>query len=390
MGCSRDVGQIGTGRCTPHKSTASARSTASPSQEHQGRIDLGLNEKKAAATRAGDAAAKGDPNMSHRSTQVPDSEWLLKERLADLGRHVVSSTLNGKSAADIVHELWADVDDLRRTVSAEQPRDRFTFAELLKAHPRLNPPIVNGLFREGETVNLIANSKAGKSWLAYNLALSVITGRSWLGRFESAPGSVLLIDNELHRATLAHRIPVVADAMAIPREQYEHDLEIWTLRGHLRSLIDLDFDNIEPGTHKLIILDAKYRFAAQGKSENDNAAEAHFYNIIDSIAERTKAAIVLIHHAAKGSQSEKRVSDVGAGAGAQSRAADCHLILREHEEPGVVVLDAAVRSFAPVEPLSLRWSFPLWMPDENINPVKLKGLRTKNEERQSDKDPRGR
>ena len=61
-----------------------------------------------------------------------------------------------------------------------------------------------------------------------------------------------------------------------------------------------------------------YRFAIEGVSENDNAAMAGFYNRLDRIAERTKAAIVLIHHSSKGSQSDKRITDVGAGAGSQS------------------------------------------------------------------------
>ena len=123
-------------------------------------------------------------------------------------------------------------------------------------------------------------------------------------------------------------------------------------------------------------------------SENDNAAETLVYNRIDEIAERTRGAVVLIHHASKGSQTDKRVTDVGAGARAQSRAADCHLVLREHEEPGVVVLEAAVRSFAPVEPLALRWQFPLWVPDDS-DPELLKGRLGGNEQRQADRDREG-
>ncbi len=44
------------------------------------------------------------------------------------------------------------------------------------------------------------------------------------------------------------------------------------------------------------------------------------------------------------SQAGKAITDVGAGAGSQSRATDTHLILRPHEEKNCAVLDAAVRS----------------------------------------------
>lgn len=330
-----------------------------------------------------------DTSAAVQST--PDSELLLKHRIARLGRDLVNTTSNGRPAADIVRELYADVVDLHREVAANTPRDKFTLAELVHDYPTLNPPIVDGLFRQGETVNIIANSKSGKSWFTYCLALSIIIGRPLFNRFATSAGKVLLIDNELHRCTLARRIPTVADAMGIPGEQYEHDLDIWPLRGHLRSLSDLenDFEDIEPGTLKAIIFDAKYRFSIEGTNENDNTAEAIFYNRIDCIAERTKAAIVLIHHATKGGQSDKRVTDVGAGASSQSRAADCHLILREHEEPAVVVLDAAVRSFAPIEPLGLRWCFPLWVPADDIDPAKLKNRLTPREQQQTEKDRKG-
>jgi RecA-family ATPase len=66
-------------------------------------------------------------------------------------------------------------------------------------------------------------------------------------------------------------------------------------------------------------------------SENDNASMAAVYNAIDRYADRLGCCFVAIHHASKGSQAEKSVTDVGAGAGSMSRAADTHLILRPHE-----------------------------------------------------------
>jgi len=213
----------------------------------------------------------------------------------------------------------------------------------------------------------------------------------WLGQFDTSPGRVLLIDNELHKSSLANRIPKVCEAMESFASDIDNALEVWPLRGNLRSIEQLSSDlrDIEPGQFKAIILDAKYRFATEGAIENDNGSETLFYNLIDQIAEQTGAAIVMVHHSSKGEQSGKRVTDVGSGAGAQSRAADCHIVLREHEDEGVFVLDAAVRSFAPVEPLALKWQFPLWTPTESVDPRNLKGLKTRGEERQSDRDREG-
>jgi hypothetical protein len=39
------------------------------------------------------------------------------------------------------------------------------------------------------------------------------------------------------------------------------------------------------------------------------------------------------------------------------------------------VLDAAVRSFAPISPLALRWAFPCWTPDHSLAPDALRGTK---------------
>jgi hypothetical protein len=58
---------------------------------------------------------------------------------------------------------------------------------------------------------------------------------------------------------------------------------------------------------------------------------------IDGYAAFLNAGWVNIHHTSKGDQSGKNTTDVGSGAGSQSRAADTHLIIRQHEENDVAV-----------------------------------------------------
>ncbi len=262
--------------------------------------------------------------------------------------------------------------------------------ELVAAHPLLRPPVIHGLLREGETMNVIASPKTGKSWLTLDLAIAVATGRPWLGRYETVPGEVLIIDNELHRETSAHRIPKVAQARGVATREINERIFIDNLRGRLRSIDNLSpyFESLEPGRFKVIVLDAFYRFMPQGGDENDNGTMANIYNRIDSFADRLGCCFVLIHHSTKGSQSSKSVTDVGAGAGAQSRATDTHLVLRPHEEDGVVVLDAAVRSWAPIDPTCLRWDFPVWSVDDTHDPAALKNERAKKpKERKKPEEP---
>ena len=157
-------------------------------------------------------------------------------------------------------------------------------------------------------------------------------------------------------------------------DEIAEQIYVHPLRGQLRDILAMAayFDAIEPRHYSAIILDAMYRFMPAGTDENDNGAMAGIYNRLDAYAERLGCCFIAIHHTTKGNQSAKSVTDVGAGAGSQSRAADAHLVLRPHEEPGAVVLEAVVRSWAPVTPIALRWEFPVWRPAPELDPAALR------------------
>lgn len=237
------------------------------------------------------------------------------------------------------------------------------------AKPALRPALIDGVLRIGETMNVIAAPKVGKSWLVTDLALAVASGRPWLGA-ATERRDVLIIDNELHGETSANRIPKVANARGLSTDEYGDRLFVENLRGRLTDLLAMApyFDRIPVGRYGLIVLDAFYRFLPTGSDENDNGSMASLYNAIDRHAERLGCSFALIHHSSKGNQSGKAITDVGAGAGAQSRATDSHLVLRPHEEPHAVVLDAAVRSWPPVQPQVLRWNFPVWNLAPDLDP----------------------
>jgi len=257
--------------------------------------------------------------------------------------------------------------------------------ELVANFPTLRPSIIDGILRRGETCNIIAASKVGKSWLSLCLALSVANSMKWLGRFWTTQGRVLLIDNELHKETISHRLKTVADAMGV---KLNDQVCVESLRGKLSDLgsVGRRLSQLKPGSFSLIVLDAWYRFQPKGSDENSNADVVQLYNLIDQVASKIDAAFVCVHHSSKGDQSGKSVTDVGSGAGAQSRAADTHLIIRPHEEQGAVVVDAATRSFKPIEPFAMRWQFPLWHVDEELDPTKLKPLRPSREDQKAERD----
>jgi hypothetical protein len=254
------------------------------------------------------------------------------------------------------------------------PVEIISVTQLLADFPELRPSVVRGLLREGESLNLIAAAKSNKTYSAIDLALCIVTGRMWLGRFQiERPGPVLYVDAELHPNTLAKRLRDVAAARGIVRDEYKA-LDTVSLRGRIRDLAKLGpslFWKIPARKYVAIFLDALYRFQPERFDENSNSDVTKLYNLIDTYAEAAGAAFVIVHHSSKGNQAGKSVVDVGSGASAMARAADGHLVLRPHKDDGVFVLEGAVRSWPPVDPFCLRWTYPVWTPEPDLDPADL-------------------
>lgn len=329
------------------------------------------------------------PNVAHaKYYSLKLREAYLRRRGGDMATDLQSRLCNGEVVIDILYDASRQLAEL---ATSEGRKVGISIGKLCEDNPRLAAPVIDGLIRRGEVGNIIAPPKSKKTWMTYGIALSAVVGESWLGQFACRKGRVLILDNELHASVIAARIPAVAEAMEIQESEYRDALNVEVLRGRLADIdsIAKQLGSVPAGHYDLIILDSFYRALPAGSNENDNNAITHVYNTIDAITGHLGCAWLNVHHSSKGAQGMKSITDVGAGAGSQSRAADAHIVLREHEEDGCVVLEAAIRSFPPVEPLPLRWTFPVWQPDDDVDPAKLKGRLTKGEQRQRERDEEG-
>ena len=178
-------------------------------------------------------------------------------------------------------------------------------------------------------------------------------------------------------------------ARGVELKKVQNEIYVDNQRGRLGNIEDLanQIETLKPYGFKLIIIDAFYRAMPKGTDENDNGTVAGIYNLIDKYAAALDCAFVLIHHTSKGNQSLKAVTDVGAGAGSQSRASDTHVILRRHKEQGCVVMESVVRSFPSVGAVCLRWNWPLWDRDDSLNPEDLDGKKEERPSSANDPDP---
>ena len=321
------------------------------------------------------------------------SEWnqgnappLPQAELLDV---IESSRVNGKQPTPRPRPR---ADYLPAAINATQPdaqprqrppRKRFTASDAISKPEPLRQAMIEGIARRGDVINLIAATKVGKTWLALDMALAFATGEKWLGRRMQC-GQVLYLDAELDASDIMFRVGAIAD-------QRNHDAneinnaEFVELRGSSIVCDDIRHE-IETSEAKpdVVFVDAKYRFMGD-MQENSNDDQTNFHNTVARLAKVHSCLIVLIHHSSKGDQSHKSTVDVGSGGGSQARTVDAHVTIRPHENPGMAVLDAAVRTFAKVEQQTIEFNWPCWDAVDDVAPV-MAQPKTQGESKQEQKD----
>lgn len=234
------------------------------------------------------------------------------------------------------------------------------------------PQIIRGVIRAGQIGIMAASSKVGKSWALLALCLAVSTGRKWFD-WETTVGRVLYINAELPEYDLQRRLKILCQIMGL--EAVPDTLDVWHMRGESRTfkalIPDIMRKQRQAGPFGLIVPDPIYCFG-DGRDENDNAEQALTMSELSQVAERTGAAVMAAHHFSKGNQSEKDHLDRASGAGMFARAVDTFITLTRHEEEACYIVESTTRSFARPESFVIRWEYPVWMVDPNLDPEKLK------------------
>lgn len=261
-------------------------------------------------------------------------------------------------------------------MAQETPKLKITtIADLKRRSPVRDPRVFEGLFEICDVVNLVASSKLGKTYFQFQQAICFIAGLIWLGfQVGTAPRKVLIVDNELKEYHIWNRLYLIADKLGVDRELVDENIHVVSLRDNPKTLTQVieGLGHIKPDTYGIITLDAMYKFYTDDLDENKNSDVGRFYKQLSAWSGRTRALIQCVHHTTKGNQSEKAVGDVGAGAGAMLRAADSHVILRQHQETDCFVMEALLRSERTPKPVVLRRQWPLFVVDRSLDPSKLR------------------
>ena len=231
--------------------------------------------------------------------------------------------------------------------------------------------IIAGVLHQGLKAVLGSSSKARKTWILLDLALSVAAGTKWWG-CDTIRGKVLYVNFEIPKAFLRQRIQKLRETKNLADIQ---NFDVWTLRGHSASfdiLVPMMLKTISKAGYTLVIIDPIYKGLA-GKDENSAGDVTALCNQLERLAVQTGAAVVYAHHFSKGNQSQKEPMDRIGGSGAFARDADTIITLTKHDTEDCYTVEMVLRNLPEKPPFVVEWRYPLMLARPGMDPAKLKG-----------------
>jgi hypothetical protein len=199
-------------------------------------------------------------------------------------------------------------------------------AEVIARVDAAGPPawLIEGLWPADAYGVLAAEDKAGKTWAALDLAISVAAGHPWFGRFACpTPGRVLVFLGEGGERSIVRRLRAIATHKSVDLDQLatERGLRLCFRVPKLRDEGDLAELEAELGERpaRLVILDPLY-LAAAGQANGGNLYEmGALLTPIQAICQAAGAALVVVTHWNKTGEGTGPKRITGAGPSAWGR-----------------------------------------------------------------------
>lgn len=285
---------------------------------------------------------------------------------------IVERNIGARSYDEWIEWRKSQADDLPQDVRLSDVWDNM---------PELKEELIPGILRVGHKMLLAGPSKAGKSFLLINLAISIAEGTEWLG-LKCKQGRVCYINLELDAASCFHRFKEIYTKRGLDPD-HVRDIDIWNLRGHaspMDRLAPIIIHRFKDKAYSAVIIDPIYKIIT---GDENNATEmSRFCSYFDQVATEMNVSVIYCHHHSKGAGGKyANAADRSSGSGVFARDPDAILDLRElnvtglmekyrseHENACEVLtgweLSGTLREFAPTAPRRIWFDYPVHIPDK--------------------------
>lgn len=208
-----------------------------------------------------------------------------------------------------------DIEDLLKAATTAQTPSRpfkiLTAADALSPRPPLEW-LVDSLILPGSVSLFAGEPGSKKTWALLHLACSIASGKTWLG-FPVKQTAALIIDEESGQRRILDRLAEILLGLSIGK-----DTPVYAISLHAFDLRDDDGvqtleDAISITQAGFVVIDA-LADVAPGADENSVKDMIPLMLNLRRLADKTQAAIAVIHHTPKAKTSAYRGTSAIAGA----------------------------------------------------------------------------
>ena len=241
-------------------------------------------------------------------------------------QYIVERSIGAKSYDEWIEWRESQVDDL--------PKDT-VLSEVWNSMPPLKDELIPGILRVGHKMLVAGPSKAGKSFLLIDLAISIAEGIDWIG-MKCRQGKVCYVNLELDSASCFARFKEIYDKRGI-KPEHLNDITIWNLRGKsvpMDRLAPILIHRFRQKRYAAVIIDPIYKVIT---GDENNATEmSKFCSYFDQVATEMEVSVIYCHHHSKGATGKyANAADRSSGSGVFARDPDAILDMRELKVDGL-------------------------------------------------------
>ncbi len=259
-------------------------------------------------------------------------------------------------------------------------------ADWLEQPDQPERPIIDNLIEAGEAIAIVGSAKAGKSFMALQMALCIAAGLPFLGN-PVHQRRVLVANLEVAAGQYKRRLRRMCDALQIDIASLRGWLTIQNLKdgGTNWETLRADADSVEAD---VVLVDPFYQIF-----EGEEVDEIAVQNAIQSMR-RLQAAdktLITVFHAPKGFNGDRNLIDMISGSSRLARYPEAILGLMNHAEAeDLRVFSTVLRNHPPSDDLTLRLDNGAFVAEPTIAPhVETTASRKRHAEAQARKAEQG-
>lgn len=189
-----------------------------------------------------------------------------------------------------------------------------------------------------------------KSFVTQMIAVSVASGKPFLGRFKSQQGNVLIIDREIPPMRLKKRWKLIGDTEGLPIQFFNYSLPFKLDDPKSMELLkQLIYDN----EFILVIIDTFNR-SNSGKDINQSNEVGKLFEPLKELLDET--SFIITHHSNKsGFRNEKPAPDEFLGSINFTAEVDMHFALKKNEDNTIAFYNFKARDSELLKPFNMKF-----------------------------------